>query len=438
MEKLTRKNQILIGITLFSMFFGAGNLIFPPPLGASAGKAVLPAFTGLAVSAVGLPILGVVAVARAGSLSTLAGRVGKRFAPVFILLAYLSIGPCLAIPRTASTSFEMVYLAASSVLPDGISPAVYQAVYSVLFFGVALVLILRPSQLVDWLGKRLAPTLLVLIGVLFVGCLFHPGHPPADPAPAYASHALGQGILDGYQTMDAIVSLICGIVLAMNIRAKGVTEPRAVERVIVRAGVLAAALFLAVYGALTYIGCVHGSPDAENGAQLLSAVAGELFGAAGSVILAAIFVIACLNTCVSLTCSCGEYFSGLFPRLPYRVWAVTVAVVSAVISNMGLNLILKISVPILNCLYPAAIALMGLAFLPERFQKDRPLLDPMTVGLATVFGVLYALDGVGLAVPGLTAVAAAMPLYAAGLGWLLPAAAGLLAGVVVKTKTNRS
>lgn len=434
MEKLTRKNQILIGITLFSMFFGAGNLIFPPPLGASAGTAVLPAFTGLAVSAVGLPILGVIAVARSGGLSNLAGRVGKRFAPVFILLAYLSIGPCLAIPRTASTSFEMVYLAASPILPAGVSPAAYQAVYSAVFFGVALVLILRPSHLADWLGKRLAPTLLVLIGALFAGCLFHPGHPPADPAPAYAAHALGQGVLDGYQTMDAIVGLICGIVLAMNIRAKGVTEPRAVERAIVRAGILAAALLLAVYGALTYIGCVHGSPDAENGAQLLSAVARELFGTWGSVILAAIFVIACLNTCVSLTCSCGEYFGRLFPKLPYRAWAVTVAVVSALISNMGLNLILKISVPILNCLYPAAIALMALAFLPERFQKGRPLLYPLTVGLATVFGVLYALDGVGVSVPLLTHAASELPLYGAGLGWLLPAAIGLLAGAAAKTK----
>ncbi len=419
MQKLSRKNQIFIGITLFSMFFGAGNLIFPPPLGADAGRAVLPAFTGLALSAVGLPILGVIAVARSGGLDKLAGRVGKWFAPAFILLSYLSIGPCLAIPRTASTSFEM---AVAPFLPEGTPGAAVQAAYSVVFFAVALALVLRPSQLVDWLGKRLAPALLALIGVLFVGCLFHSGHPPAEPAPAYAANALGQGVLDGYQTMDGLVSLIFGIVLAMNIRAKGVTEPRAVTRVIVRAGWLAAALFLSVYGALTYIGCVHGAPEAENGAQLLSSVARELFGTAGAVILAAIFVIACLNTCISLTCSCGEYFAGLFPRFSYRFWAVTVATVSAVISNLGLNLILKVSVPILNCLYPAAIALIALAFLPEKLQAGRPLLYPLTVGLAALFGTVYALDQIGVAIPGLTALAAAMPLYGAGLGWLLPSA----------------
>ena len=430
MGKLSRKDQIFVGITLFSMFFGAGNLIFPPYLGLSAGTAVVPAFLGFALSAVGLPILGVIAVARSGDLPTLAGRAGKRFAPVFTMLIYLSIGPCLAIPRTASTSFEM---AVTPFLSQGAPTALFQAAYSVVFFGAALALALRPSGLVDWLGKRLAPTLLLLICALFVGCLFHVGTPASAPAPAYVPSPVGQGFLDGYQTMDTIAALIFGIVLTVNIRARGVTEDRAVVKTIIRASWLAAALFLAVYGALTYIGAAHGSHTAQNGAQLLSGVARELFGSAGAVILAAIFVIACLNTCISLICCCGEYFSGLFPRFSYRTWACVFAAVSAVISNAGLNLILKLSVPVLNCLYPAAIALIALAFLPEKLQRRR-LLYPLTVGLAAVFGILYALDKAGLFIPGLTAMAAALPLYEAGLGWLLPALAGALIGLAVKAE----
>ena len=100
---LRGKKQLLIGFTLFSMFFGAGNLIFPPYLGAQAGTRLWLAFAGFAVSAIGLPIAGVVAVARAGGLPQLAERVHPRFAQVFSILVYLSIGPCLAIPRTAST-----------------------------------------------------------------------------------------------------------------------------------------------------------------------------------------------------------------------------------------------------------------------------------------------------------------------------------------------
>lgn len=428
MQRLSRRNQIFVGITLFSMFFGAGNLIFPPILGLSAGTAVTPAFAGFAISAIGLPILGVMAVARSGSLSALAGRAGKWFAPVFTMLIYLSIGPCLAIPRTASTSFEM---AVTPFLSQGAPAALYQAAYSIVFFAAALTLAFRPSRLVDWLGKRLAPALLILIGALFVGCLFHTGNPPAEPAAAYVSAPLGQGFVDGYQTMDAIAALIFGIVLTVNIRAKGVTEDRAVVNTIFRASWLAAALFLAVYGILTYIGNAHGAADSQNGAQLLSGVSRDLFGHAGAVVLAAIFVIACLNTCISLLSCCGEYFSRLFPRCSYRFWVLFFAVVSAVVSNAGLNLILKLSVPVLNCLYPAAIVLILLAFLPDRLYQRRPLVYSLPVGLATAFGLLYALEQAKLPIPGLTALAKAFPLYGAGLGWLLPAGLGLLAGLLI-------
>ena len=226
---------------------------------------------------------------------------------------------------------------------------------------------------------------------------------------------------------------IFGIVLTLNIQAKGVTETKDVVRSIVRASWLAAALFLAVYGALTFIGSVHGAPDARNGAQLLSGVARDLFGTAGGVIIAAIFVIACLNTCISLTCCCAEYFHTLFPKVSYPVWACFFAVVSAVVSNAGLNLLLEISVPILNCLYPAAIVMIALSFLPGRL-KDRPLLFPLSVGLAAAFGVLHTLAGLGLRVPVLTALAEAMPLAAAGVGWLLPALMGAAVGLAVPAR----
>ena len=167
MQKLRGRDLLLVGFTLFSMFFGAGNLIFPPFLGAQAGANTWLAFLGLAVSAIGLPVLGVVAVARSGGLPALASRVHPRFAAVFTLLCYLSIGPCLAIPRTASTSFEML-------VPLVGGGAAKQFLYSVLFFAVAFLVALRPEKLTDRLGKILCPTLIVLIVVLFAGCLIHP------------------------------------------------------------------------------------------------------------------------------------------------------------------------------------------------------------------------------------------------------------------------
>ena len=140
MQKLNRRSLLLVGFTLFSMFFGAGNLIFPPYLGAQAGANAWLAFIGFAFSAIGLPVIGVIAVARAGGLSELAGRVHPRFAQIFALLVYLSIGPCLAIPRTASTSFQML-----APLIGG--DAMRQLIYSIVFFAAAFFVALHPEKL---------------------------------------------------------------------------------------------------------------------------------------------------------------------------------------------------------------------------------------------------------------------------------------------------
>ncbi len=211
-QKLSGRNLLLVGFTLFSMFFGAGNLIFPPHLGAQAGANLWPAFAGLSVSAIGLPIAGVVAVARAGGLDKLASRVHPLFAPVFTVLVYLSIGPCLAIPRTASTSFQML-------VPLVGGGAGLQLVYSVLFFTAAFCVALHPDKLTDLLGRILCPCLIGLIVVLFAGCLAHPltAH-YAAPSAEYASLPAAQGILYGYQTMDTLAGLNFGAVIALNIR----------------------------------------------------------------------------------------------------------------------------------------------------------------------------------------------------------------------------
>ena len=168
MQQLRGRNLLLVGFTLFSMFFGAGNLIFPPFLGAQAGTATWIAMAGFAISAIGFPILGVIEIARTGGLSQLAGRVHPKFAAVFTLLIYLSIGPGLAIPRTASTSFEMV-----APLVGG-SNTLLQLIYSLIFFALAGLVALRPEKLTKRLGKILCPTLIALIVILFIACLLHP------------------------------------------------------------------------------------------------------------------------------------------------------------------------------------------------------------------------------------------------------------------------
>ena len=239
MQDLRGKKLVLLGFTLFSMFFGAGNLIFPPHLGAQAGTNLWPAFAGFAVSAIGLPIMGVAAVANAGGLDRLASRVHPKFALAFAILVYLSIGPCLAIPRTASTSFEMLV----PLLGGGRG---LQLGYSVVFFAAAFLVALRPEKLADRLGHVLCPALIALILILFAGCLLHPvAAQYGTPAAAYTQLPALEGILGGYQTMDTLAGLNFGAVIALNIQALGITEPKAVRQGTIRAGILAGGLLLA-------------------------------------------------------------------------------------------------------------------------------------------------------------------------------------------------
>ena len=406
MQKLSGKNLLLVSFTLFSMFFGAGNLIFPPHLGAQAGVNLWPA------SAVGLPIAGVVAVARAGGLDKLAGRVHPVFAMVFTILVYLSIGPCLAIPRTASTSFQMLV----PLIGGGIG---LQLAYSVLFFAAAFLVALRPEKLTDWLGRILCPCLIVLIVVLFAGCLIHPlaahyGTPSAE----YAALPAVQGILYGYQTMNTLAGLNFGAVIALNIRARGVTESRAVEGGTIRAGFIAGGLMLVVYAMLGHAGAETGTvyPGLATGAEVLTALAQTL--------IAAIFVIACFNTCVGLIACVGQYFHQLLPRIPYPAIAAFFAVASMLVSNLGLAAIIRLSTPVLNAIYPAAIVLILLSFMPG-LEKHRAVY-PLCMGLT-------ALQSIAAALPlgAVSAAANALPLGSMGFGWVLPAAMGLAAGLLL-------
>lgn len=429
MKELKGKNLLLVGFTLFSMFFGAGNLIFPPFLGAQAGESAWIAFAGFALSAIGLPIMGVVAVARSGGLKVLAGRVHPRFAAVFTMLIYLSIGPCLAIPRTASTSFEM---AVPPFLGEDAPLAALQLLYSLVFFTAALLLALRPEKLTDRLGKLLCPALLILIVAVFVGCVVRPVGEYGPVSGGYVQHPAVQGFLGGYQTMDTIAALNFGIIIAINIRSRGVTEEKAVVRGTVRAGWLAGVVMLAVYAMLTHVGALSGGafPGGANGVETLTRQVSVLFGRAGSVILAAIFVIACFNTCVGLISCCSEYFSTVFPRFSYRVWAVFFALVSMVVSNAGLNQILRISIPVLSALYPAAIVLIVLSFF-QRWLAGKRMVYPLAILFTGTASVLYALSDVGAMFPAIKEGLKAVPLASVGLGWVLPAAVGILLGLLL-------
>ena len=279
--KLSRRNMQTVSFMLFSLFFGAGNLIFPPFLGQNAGASTPAAMIGFLVTAVILPVLGVIVVARFDGLDKLAGHVGKRFSLVFTLLIYLSIGPGLGIPRAASVPFEM---AVAPYLPESANVRLFLLLYSLVFFLAALWLCLNPGKLVKRIGNFLTPSLLLLLLFLFVSFLFRGERAFAAPQRAYASAPLLRGFAEGYQTMDTIAALNFGLVIATTLTNFGLSEKRDQLRHTVRAGLLAGGILALVYLALGYMGmCSSGVyPVQENGAWTLRCIVYQLFGAPGA------------------------------------------------------------------------------------------------------------------------------------------------------------
>ena len=433
--------------TFFSMFFGAGNLIFPPFVGAQAGAAAVPATIGFIVSAVGLPILGVLAVSFAGGFDRLAGRVSPGFATVLAVAIILTIGPCFAIPRTATTSFEMMVAPFVDASGDG-ARWTAQLAYSAVFFALAFLFAQRPEKLSHVLGRFMGPLLIALIVLIFAACLIHGVGTPAAPSGDYAQGQLSRGFLDGYQTMDLLAALYFGIVISANIRAQGVDDEGAVRRETAFAGLGTGVLLVLIYGALSYVGVVSGAitaiePSTDTGATVLTNLTSSVFGAAGTAFLGVVFVIACLNVCTGLICTCASYFHERFRTVgghgvTYRAWQVVFTLFSFVVSNAGLAAIIRVSVPVLSALYPIAIVLVLLALTHRRFAARFPrtyLWTVLFVGVEALLGCVAALaDVFGFGSVGAFAWLASaldlLPLQAYSLGWVAPAVLGLAVGVV--------
>lgn len=430
MKNLSRKDLVLVSLMLFSLFFGAGNLIFPPFLGQAAGSATWVAMAGFFITAVGFPILGVVAVAKSGGLYSLAKRVHPAFAAVFTVLIYLSIGPGLGIPRAGSLPFEM---AVAPYLPESISTTLALFLFTLVFFSVAYWLSLSPAKLVDRMGKVLTPTLLVLISLIFIASIFRPIGAYGEATGEYVTSPFVKGFLEGYLTMDTIAALNFGIVISLAIKSRGVSDEKLVVSNSIKAGVIAGSLLIAIYAVLGHLGATSGGRfgTTANGAQTLTNVITYIFGKPGAVLLAVIFTLACLTTCVGLITSCSQYFATLTSKVSYKGFVRILALLSMGIANMGLTQILSISVPVLNAIYPIAIMLIVLGMM-NRVFKGNTMAYRLTIIFTGVVSVVDALGQVGVGVEALTKLFERLPLYSQGLGWIVPAVVGMILGVLMK------
>ena len=447
-KKLTLRQKILVAGTLFGMFFGAGNLIFPVHLGQMAGRNALPAIIGFIITAVGIPILGVAAigVTHSDGLQTLSGKVGKGYGIFFTCLLYLTIGPLFAIPRCATVSFTT---GITPLLGADSPERLYLLLFSAVFFAFVLFFSLRPGKITVWIGKIINPLFLFFFAALMLAALLAPGAAisAVEPVEAYRSDAFFPALIEGYGTMDAIAGLAFGIVVIDVIRRMGVDNDDAIAEDVLSSGLLTGALMALIYVVSIVVGAQSRGlfELSENGGIALTQIAGHYLGGVGLFILAFTITFACLKTSIGLVTACAETFSKMTNgKISYRSWAILFTVFSFAVSNIGLSAIIEYSIPMLMLIYPPAIALILLAFLGKFFAHDRTVYIATMIGTwaAAIFDCMKTLPAPVQAALHLDApiafAAAHLPLFDKNLGWLLPAVIGFAAGMAIRSSRRQT
>ncbi len=419
---------VIIGLMLFALFFGAGNLIFPALLGQSAGANIWSANAGFLVTGVGLPLLGVLAFGFSGKedLQSLASRVHPIFGLVFTTVLYLAIGPLFAIPRTGNVSFE---IGLKPFISEG-SSSMALLVFTIIFFSITCFFSLNPAKIVDIVGKFLTPIKLTFIGILVLVAFIHPIGKFQAPTEKYVTNSFFNGFQEGYLTMDTLASFVFGIIIINAIKEKGAKTKKQIITVCLKATGIAAIILATIYSALSYMGAssVEKLGHLDNGGTVLAKVSDYYFGEYGGLLLGLMITVACLTTSVGLITSCSSYFHKLLPSISYKKIAISLSVFSAIIANVGLNHLISFSVPVLTVLYPLAIVLIFLTFLHSLFKGCSEVYQG-SLFLTFVVSLVDGLNDFGLHIPGIDQLFTYyLPLYHIGLGWIFPAIIGGLAG----------
>lgn len=428
----SKKTVLVIGLALFSMFFGAGNLIFPVMIGIESGTNQLPVTLGFLATGVLLPMLGMIAAATSGSgILGLAERISHYPGLAFCWLIFLSTGILYAMPRTAAVSFEMSF----GTFSWGNSK-VFFWVYIIVFFLVTMIFALNPNRLLDKVGGWLTPVLLFLLIFLIVFSIvtLSPSHDA--PSAAYATRPISAGLLNGYNTLDALASFVFGVVIISALKERGCRPGREMFKVVALCGVVAAVLLGSIYFGLSMLGSRVAAVSHQqfgNGGEALSFIAYYLLGNVGLALLAAIAILACLTTSVGLIGASVQFFNGLFPQFGRKQWMIFHVLVSIAVASMGLTLLVKMVVPIMYLCYPITISLICVClvdiFVPGHLYWSYRL----TVWVSAIFGAVDALHQLGYA----HKLVEIIPLASIYLGWVLPAGICLIIGFALDAFQGR-
>ncbi|MDC8002623.1 branched-chain amino acid transport system II carrier protein [Aureisphaera galaxeae] len=416
------KQTFVTAFALFSLFFGAGNLILPPFLGYNAGDAWFWVILGFAISAVIIPIMAIYGHARLqGTMLDFANKVSPAFAMVYAIAVYI-ISITLPSPRTASVTYEMAiqpYFSMSSLT------------LSFIYFALVLVFVLNRTKILSIIGKFLTP-LIIIILLLIIGIgLF------ADVEPIRATlfnSPLTEGILEGYQTFDAIGGVVVGGVIVISFALQGTYNYEDKRRMIGKSGLYAGLGLLFIYGGLIALGAYYsGTLEIENRVELLTLLSTKTLGDIGTAFLAVLVALACFTTAVGIVTGVADFVKGVFgnSQKAYIFTGVLGCILGVVIGQFDVHYIIDVALPALMFIYPITIALIFLNVLPERYRPRR-----VFQGVILVTFLFSIPDFLGFLLPkgSLQSIKDIIPFSNEHMGWILPA---LLAFVLLNLFGNR-
>lgn len=437
MKKLSFSSRLLVAMTLFGMFFGAGNLIFPVHLGQLAGNNFVLATIGFIITAVSIPILavGAIGITHSDGLLSLSSKVSKKFGYFFTCLLYLTIGPLFAIPRCATTSYTI-----------GITPflkedsTLYLFIFSLIFFAFVLYFSLRPNNITIWIGKIINPVFLIFLFILIIFSIKDGSATLGniEPVEAYMGNSLFNGFIEGYGTMDAIAGLAFGIVVINIIKQMGITKDEDIASEVIKSGIITGILMAIIYILTIIIGVKSRNmfEISANGGIALAQIAHYYLKNFGSIVLCITITFACLKTSVGLVTSCAETFERMLNgRISYKKLAIIFTILSFLISNFGLNSIITYSIPVLMFIYPISIVLTVLALFSRKFGdvKEVYICTITFTTIAAIFDLLKSLPADLISSLNLNIfidlASKYFPFYNLGLGFVAPSIIGFCLGL---------
>lgn len=421
------KDVLLTGFALFAMLFGAGNLIFPPMLGYETNSSWIPTMLAFTITGVGFPFLGILSVSIVGNgIKDFANRVSPMFSTIFAIISILAIGPMLAIPRTGATAYEITFL------HNGMNNTIYKYIYLICYFGIVILFSLRANKVIERVGKILTPILLLLLFLIIVKGIFFSG---LSIKPDIYPHAFKRGFLEGYQTMDTIASIAyAGIILKAIKNGRNLTQKQEFA-FLIKAGLVAILSLALIYGGFALVGAkMHSVLVTNDKIELLVKTTSYLLGGYGNLILAICVAGACLTTAIGLVATVGEFFSSI-TSFKYEKIVVFTVIISFLLSILGVENIIRISVPILVFIYPVMISLIILNLFGKYIKND--YIYKGVVLFTGIIGLIESLASIGITNTYTNSVLEILPFSDYGLTWLFPGLIGYILFSLIFRKIGR-